>query len=569
MTNNSRLLLGLLMATPGWAYALGLGDIKLGSGLNQPLVAEIELVDATPEELLQLRAGLASRESFERYGIDRPQFLSSLQFRVTKDAGGRSVLEVRSADVITEPFLTFLVEVNWPRGRLIREYTVLLDPPVFEEQPSAAPPLAAPRTGETTAPAAGAVTRTPPPAPAPVVESPPEPAVAAPATPRAAGEYTVVAGDTLSGIVREQGATTRGEANRLMIAIYRANPGAFAGNINRLNRGAVLRIPGADEVEGISGGEASAEVRRQMAEWRGAGDGAATGEPARLRLVTPSEPVEGVGTAPAPAPAPAAAGTTAAGAAGAQQKADEAKRLLELRNEELARLQAAQPQAGTPAAAAGAAPAATPVEGAAPADAAAAPPADGATAAPAEEPAAAKPARPAKKPPAAKPAPEPGLFASLMDNLPLLGGGALLLLLAGLFGSRYLKKKREAETDDTFRTLDRGGGEAGALPTLSATSRLARDDHERTNILVEESADDSGEFEAPPLGGTAPRTALRPEPEARTTEDTLSSETALNLEQADPLAEADFHMAYGLYDQAADIVKLAIGREPGRRDLER
>jgi pilus assembly protein FimV len=563
MTNKSRLLLGLLMATPGWAYALGLGDIKLGSGLNQPLVAEIELVGATQEELQQLRAGLASRESFERYGIDRPQFLSTLQFRVAKDGSGRNVLEVRSADVITEPFVTFLVEVNWPRGRLIREYTVLLDPPVFEEQPSVAPPLAAPRTGETAAPAAGAVTRTPAPAPAPapVVEAPPAPAVAErPSAPLVGGEYTVVAGDTLSGIARAQGAATRGEVNRLMIAIYRANPGAFAGNINRLNRGAVLRIPGSADLDAVSAGEAAAEVRRQMAEWRGStADGAAgVGEPARLRLVTPSEPVDGVGTAPAPAPAPAAGTATQPAATAAEQKAADAKRLLELKNEELARLQATQPAAGTatPAAPAPADPAATASATTDPA----APPT------PAAEPAAAKPvAPPARKP--APPVEEPGLFATLMDNLPLFGGGALLLLLAGLFGSRYLKKKRESETEDTFRTLDRGGDDAGALPTLSATSRLSREDHERTNILVEESDDDSGEFQAPPMAGNAPRTALRPEPEPRH-EDTLSSETALNLEQADPLAEADFHMAYGLYDQAADIVKLAIGREPDRRDLK-
>ncbi|MFO0335693.1 MAG: FimV family protein, partial [Pseudomonadota bacterium] len=128
MTNKSRLLLGLLMATPGLAHALGLGDIRLGSALNQPLAAEIELVGATQEELAQVRAGVASPEAFSRYGLDRPQFLSGLSFRVARDAAGRNVLELRSAQPITEPFVTLLVEVTWPRGRLIREYTVLLDP---------------------------------------------------------------------------------------------------------------------------------------------------------------------------------------------------------------------------------------------------------------------------------------------------------------------------------------------------------------------------------------------------------------------------------------------------------
>jgi pilus assembly protein FimV len=552
MTTKSRLLLGLLLATPGLAHALGLGDIRLGSALNQPLIAEIELVGATPDELAQLRAGLASRESFERYGIDRPQALSSLTFKVTKDATGRSVLEVRSADAMTEPFLTFLVEVSWPRGRLIREYTVLLDPPVFEQKQTQAPPVAAPRTGETTAPAAGAVTRTPAPAPTPAAE----PAPSAPSTPATeGGEYRVVSGDTLSGIARRQGAAGTAEVNRLMIAIYRANPGAFDGNINRLQRGAVLRIPGAGDLESVSSGEAAAEVRRQMAEWKGAGGGSSAGDGARLKLVTPKEPVEGVGSGPAPAPAPAPAATKPGAA---DQKAADAKRLLELKNEELARLQ--KPTGATapaPAPAAAPAPATTPAVGpGAQAPAAAEPP-------PVEKP---------KPKPVAKPAPaaeEPGFLASLLgDNMIYAALGAVVLLLLGLFGFRTLQRRREGQTDDTFRTLDRTPAADDPLAGLSATSRIPRQDAERTNILVEESDDDSGEFQAPPIAPAtaAPRTSLRAA-EPRTTEDTLSSETALNLEQADPLAEADFHMAYGLYDQAADIVKLAINREPDRRDL--
>jgi pilus assembly protein FimV len=558
MTNKSRLLLGLLMAAPGMAYALGLGDIKLGSALNQPLVAEIELVGATPEELAQLRAGLASRESFERYGIDRPQYLSQLTFSVRKDAG-RSVLEVRSQSPITEPFMTFLVEVNWPRGRLIREYTVLLDPPVFEQKATVAPPVAAPRTGETTAPAAGAVNRTPAPAPTPA-EAPTAPAETS-AAPRAGGEYRVVSGDTLSGIARRQGAASKGEINRLMIGIYRANPGAFDGNINRLTRGAVLRIPGTTDLDALSAREAAAEVRRQMQEWKGAGTGTAGGgETARLKLVTPTEPVPGVGTAPAPAAGAGKGGTP--GATGADKKAADAKRLLELKNEELARAQGQKP-APTPAAKPGTA---TPTPPAAVAPATT-PPAE-ATPPAAEAP---KP-KPAHKPKAVTPPPaEPSLLDTLTDNLIYVLGGGVALLLAGFLGFRTLQKRREAETDDAFRTLDRGGSAGAPSPSLSTTARLTAE-AERTNILVEEGEDDSGEFKAPPLAPAAEpaRSALRAEAprETRSTEDTISSDTALNLEQTDPLAEADFHMAYGLYDQAADIVKLAISREPDRRDLK-
>src|ERR1019366_9724913 len=99
--------------------------------------AEIDLLAATPDELTALRAALASREAFTRYGIDKPPFLSSLTFKVGKGKDGRDVLLVRSVDAIPEPFVTFLVEVNWARGRLMREYTVLLDPPVYTPGESA------------------------------------------------------------------------------------------------------------------------------------------------------------------------------------------------------------------------------------------------------------------------------------------------------------------------------------------------------------------------------------------------------------------------------------------------
>src|SRR5580658_4455822 len=116
---------------PSSAFALGLGEIHLNSALNEPMNAEIDLIAAGPEELAALRASLAPKDAFTRYGIDRPPFLSTLTFKVGKSKDGRDVLIVRSTDSIPEPFVTFLVEVNWARGRLMREYTVLLDPPVY------------------------------------------------------------------------------------------------------------------------------------------------------------------------------------------------------------------------------------------------------------------------------------------------------------------------------------------------------------------------------------------------------------------------------------------------------
>ncbi|MGH9897079.1 MAG: type IV pilus assembly protein FimV, partial [bacterium] len=139
------LLLGLFLA--GEVLALGLGDIELDSALNEPLRAEIRLLSATPEDLASLKVSLASAETFERYGLHRPLYLTRLTFTV--EPSGRTdgnVVRVRSQEPITEPFVTFLVEATWPRGRLLREYTVLLDPPTF------APPPASQSTEAVTAP---------------------------------------------------------------------------------------------------------------------------------------------------------------------------------------------------------------------------------------------------------------------------------------------------------------------------------------------------------------------------------------------------------------------------------
>ena len=135
-----RVLMLSAMLSPQALFALGLGDIKLNSALNQPFDAEIELVAATPDDLSTLRATLASGDTFARYGLDRPIFLSDFAFQVAR-SGSRDVLRVTSSKPVTEPFVTLLVEANWPRGRLLREYTVLLDPPVFAPGPTTADAL--------------------------------------------------------------------------------------------------------------------------------------------------------------------------------------------------------------------------------------------------------------------------------------------------------------------------------------------------------------------------------------------------------------------------------------------
>ncbi|HEX7417257.1 MAG TPA: FimV/HubP family polar landmark protein, partial [Steroidobacteraceae bacterium] len=339
----------ILLALPPAAWALGLGDIRLASSLNAPITAEIELLGATPEELSSLKATLASRETFTRYGLDYPALLNSITVTRGRSADGRDVLAVRSTEAATEPFLTLLVEVNWARGRLVREYTVLLDPPVYAANATAvqAPPVAAPAA---TAPRSGPVER---PAPAPAASASPQAAEMPVATPRtsvgagaAGGEtYQVRPGDSLSRIVRGV-AKDPATARRTMVAIYRANPKAFEGNMNLLRSGEVLRMPDDSQVAAVSASEALAQVRQDQSAWRGhaaagtsSGGGAASS--ARLRLVPPTE---GAASAGATAAATSGVGADAAALKGRvkdlESQLAESKRLLDLRNAELANLQA-------------------------------------------------------------------------------------------------------------------------------------------------------------------------------------------------------------------------------------
>src|ERR1700681_4100753 len=125
------ILLMLAMSLPGAVRALGLGDIRVDSALNEPLSAQIDIVGATREELVELTAKVANREMFQRYGADRPSFLATAAFKVGLDSQGRPVLNVRSAEAFTDPVINFLVELRWANGALVRDYSLLLDPAGF------------------------------------------------------------------------------------------------------------------------------------------------------------------------------------------------------------------------------------------------------------------------------------------------------------------------------------------------------------------------------------------------------------------------------------------------------
>ena len=523
---------------PSGALALGLGDIHLKSALNAPLDADIDLA-ASGEELTGLKVALATRESFSRYGLDYPSYLASITFQPAKTADGHDVIHVHSRDAVTEPFVTLLIEASWARGRLVREYTVLLDPPVFTGDTAAAATVAAPTAAIQSQ--SGTVSR-PANAPATSVTSVAPTATAAPQS-AAGGSYTVQRGDTLSSIAARNYPNSQRE--RALVALYRANPGAFSGNMNEMRSGAALQLPDASTVAAIGPGEAVSEVSSQYHAW------APTHSSGQLRLVAPTQ-----------APGGSATGAPSGDTAGLQQRVtqlqadlNESRRLLELRNAELARLQA-QINAK------GGAPAPTPPTVQRPTTQAKPPVVPEPTVV---EPTARPVPLPAPKPAAVnKPAASEGgsLFGWLLGNWKVVLG-ALAILLGGVFGWRALRARQSQEFDRTLDRLSSPPFEAAVRATRATETQPIRalQPKEDTSFVVEE----SGTHEAPRIS-ERDLAAMQASPVA--VDDTVSGDTAVALDQGDPLAEADFHMAYGLYDQAADLVRIAIAREPQRRDLQ-
>jgi pilus assembly protein FimV len=257
------LVLMMALTLPGAAHALGLGEIHVNSALNEPLAADIEILGATAEELSSLTASIANKETFLRFGAERPAFLASATFKVSQDAKGRPVLVIRSTDSFTDPLVNLLVDLRWHNGEVIRQYSLLLDPAGF---PAAAQPAAA-VVRTPVVPLAAAIAAAPPGVETHAV------AAAAAATPVASTTRTTThvkigAKATLRGVAWRVGARSDSDLKKTMLAIFRANPHAFEGNINRLRLAAVLTIPPAAAISTISKEDANREIDAQMTAWR-------------------------------------------------------------------------------------------------------------------------------------------------------------------------------------------------------------------------------------------------------------------------------------------------------------
>ena len=542
----------------GMAHALGLGELTLKSTLNQPLVAEIELLDVKDLTAAEVVPSLASPEDFAKAGVDRQAFLNDLTFTPVLNASGKSVLRVTSSKPLSEPMVKFLVQVMWPNGRLLRDYSVLLDPSKFS--PQTADAAAQPAPSQTiTAPTTGATHP---------------------------NQYTTTPRDTLWEIAAK--ARTGGSVQQTMLAIQALNPEAFIdGNINRLKTGQVLRLPDSVESTALPQSKAIAEVAAQNEAWRqgrryvakpGTGQqqldatkrgrsNAGTGQNAKdnLSLVS-AESAKARGKGPA-GDAKALSNKLAvtqesldttrrdneelkSRMADLQSQLDKLQRLIELKNNQLAKMQAD----GT-----GAAPAANAAVPAITAELAATPPATPAEAAPTPESAIAPPVDTPAETPVVAPKPvvdEDKTFNELLTNpilLGLIGGGAVVLLLLLLLLARRRKAQQEAEKH----------------------LRMARALAEEQEFSAEQDLPESSfeGLETPAASVKLNTPASAPAPAAVVAPVVMAEPIAAPLvapaaeRSDDVLDKAQSHINAGRLNQAAALLEEGVSLEPQRSDL--
>ncbi|MDW8468326.1 MAG: FimV/HubP family polar landmark protein [Burkholderiales bacterium] len=242
------------------AHAAGLGRLTVLSSLGQPLEAEIEIVSLQPGEEEGLSARLASPEAFRQAGIEPSPVLFGAQFSIER-RGGRPIVRMRTTQPVNEPFLDVLVELQWNTGRLVREYTFLLDPPEYRGRPTvaAAPPPSEPKPAPEAKPLATAK-------PEPRLEERPIAPPAAPRTERAV-THEVKKGETLAAIARShlpEGVTL----NQMLVALFRANRDAFVReNINLVRSGRILTVPDRSDAMSVDVVEANRLVQSHMAQF--------------------------------------------------------------------------------------------------------------------------------------------------------------------------------------------------------------------------------------------------------------------------------------------------------------
>ena len=524
------------------ASAAGLGKLTVLSALGQPLRAEIELTTTAGEDASSLAVKLASPEAFRAANIEFNPALLSLRFNVEQRAG-RQFIRVSSAQPLNEPFVDMLIELSWNSGRLVREYTFLLDPAELRNtQPAQVAAETRPAPAQPSAPLAQPRPAVPQPA-APVAQPQQAPRAAAPAAAavNAPSSYRVRPGDTLGKIAAKLKPADI-SLDMMLVALYRANPDAFIGNnMNRLKSGQILSVPDSGAMRGTGDAEARGIVVAHAADFNAyrnklagqvanaapqrtpqAGQSAAGRITAKVeeRPTAANESQDQLRLSKATQAATGAQGAATASAEDSIARARELEQAqarvkeLEKNVNELEQLMTVKSRSGSEvqnAAAAGA------VAGVA-AGSANTPAAPAATPAPKAKPV--TPAEPKLE--------EKGFADTLMDNINLVAAGAAILLLGALGISQRRKKKG----DD--RTVVAEPSVLG-VPTQGAHSLFA----EAGGQSVDTSNSVFNSSFAP-------------------------SASQLDTNEVDPVAEADVYIAYGRDAQAEEILKEALRTQPER-----
>jgi pilus assembly protein FimV len=535
------LALGL---APAALQAAGLGRLVILSSIGQPLAGEIELVSVGKAELTSLAARIAPASVFESANIRYNSALVGATTTIERRANGQPYIRLNSARPVDEPFLDLLVELTWSTGRLVREYTALIDPPGAAATPAqaAAPAVAAPVSA----------------AASPAASPRPQAAVAPDAGQKSYGP--VQPGDTLRKIaagVRPQGVNL----DQMLVGIFRSNPDAFINNnMNLLRSGKILRIPEAGELGQVGTAEANKEVQAQSADWNayrqrvaGSAPDAASGEAraAAGKIATRVEDAATTAKEPAKEVVKISKGLPGKEVAGADKGLQDRVRVLE---EEVTAREKSLKDAGeriaslektikdmqrlleikgaTPPVAAGATPdtAKPSVEVAKPeikdGDK---PVAD----APTQPKAPVADVKPAPKP--VTPAPAPPAVAEWWEDPTVLGGG--LLGLGALGGAAYLlaRRRREPEEAAAAEPVARRVPSMAAAPAAAAAASVA----------------------------TAATTTSQMPAQAA-----ASTAAAAQREDVDPIAEADVYIAYGRDAQAEEILKEALTKTPNRQEIK-
>ncbi len=569
------------------AAALSLGRIMVQSALGEPLRAEIEILEISEDEASSLRPRVALPDTFRASGMEYSSALNGLQISLQKRANGQQYLRLSNTRAVNEPYVDLILEANWSSGRIVRDYTMLFDPPalngsqtiVVPQAPqvssvpiriapppapveAAAPvPVPAPETPASapTEPVAAAAAQ-----PASDAASAPAPATsvepqksAEPPPPAVAGRerITVKAGDTAGKLALNQKPADV-SLDQMLVAMLRSNPEAFiGGNVNRLRKGAVLDMPGAEDAQATPADEARQilqtqskdfnEFRRRLAASAPASPEAAADRKTSGTVQTQVEEKKPATSAPdkltlskgavqAKAPEDKLAKERSAKDAAARTE-ELSKNVAEL--EKLSKAATPAPASATkpaaPAVPAAAPVASAPVATPAPAPQVAAAPVTPPVAAPAAAASAPKAAAPAPRPAASAPMPapvaeEPSLLDELMDNplIPAAAGG-LVALLAGLAFYRSRQRKNAGQVDSAY-----------------LESRLQPDSFFGASGGQRVDTNDNG---------------------ASSSSSMVYSPSQLDAgDDVDPVAEADVYLAYGRDLQAEEILKEALRNHPSR-----